>query len=283
MVKWAEMSRADLHVHTTASDGVLTPTQAVEEAARAGLIAVALADHDTVDGVPEAVAAGKVGGVEVVPALELSSDIGPVEVHILGYFVDWRSDKLRDHLKRLRKGRLERAKKIVEKLRALGVEVTLERVLEIAGSGSVGRPHIAQALCESGTVDSINSAFGRYLIKGAPAFVERPRLTPYDSIAMVIDAGGVPGLAHPNKMGRDNMILGLVKIGLQAIEVYHTDQAPDVARHYQALARKFGLIATGGSDAHGLSPEGKSQIGTVTVDIGVVEELRRAAPAASRL
>lgn len=271
------MSRADLHIHSTASDGTLTPTQVVEEAARVRLAAVALADHDTVAGIEEATAAGEKLGVQVVPAVELTSDLGPMEVHILGYFIDWRSEKFNSELARLRNGRLNRARKMVDKLRALGVPVTLDRVLEIAGSGSVGRPHVAQALVEAGVVESINSAFGRYLVRGAPAYVERLKLTPYDAISIVTDAGGVAGLAHPSKMGRDQMIMDLVKVGLRAIEVYHSDQSPDVVRHYQSIARRFGLIATGGSDAHGFNPDGAGIIGGVTVDMNVVDKLRAAA------
>ena len=273
MLPSIHMSRADLHIHTTASDGVWTPTQVVEEAARIGLSAVAMADHDTVGGVEEAVAAGERYGVKVVPAVELNTDVGPVEVHILGYFIDWRSDKLREQLAELRKARLERGRRMVEKLRSLGVPVTLERVLEIAGSGSVGRPHVAQAICETGAVGSINAAFGRYLVRGAPAFVERTKMTPHDAVSIIVDSGGVACFAHPGKTNRDEMIPGLIKSGLRAIEVYYADQSPDITRHYESLARRFGLIATGGSDAHGFDPESGSSIGAVTVDESVVEEL----------
>lgn len=271
-----DRARADLHVHTTASDGAFTPTQVVELAAQAGLAAVGITDHDAIGGVEEAVAAGERFGVQVVPGVEINTEMGPIEVHILGYFIDWQSEKLRRKLEGLRAARIERGRKIVEKLRALGVPVTLERVLEIARDGSVGRPHVAQAVVETGVVSSVNAAFGTYLVRGAPAYVERTRLTPYDAVGLVVSAGGVACFAHPSKTNRDDMIPGLIKCGLQAIEVYHADHSPDVERHYQAIARRYGLIPTGGSDAHGFDPEGGSSIGDVTVDLKIVDQLRAA-------
>ncbi|MBI2844351.1 MAG: PHP domain-containing protein [Armatimonadetes bacterium] len=272
-----ERSRADLHIHTTASDGALSPTQVVEEAANIGLAAIAISDHDTVDGIDEAMAAAGVGNVEVIPAVEINTDLGPSEVHILGYFVDWRSERLRGHLLELRRARLERGKKMVGKLQTLGVPVTFERVLEIAGRGSVGRPHVAQAIVEVSSVQSIGEAFARFLVRGAPAYVERTKLTPFEAVAIVVASGGVACLAHPGKSGRDHIIPMLVKSGLRAIEVYHSDQYPESSQRYHAVARKLGLIETGGSDAHGFDPDYGTSIGSTTVDMRVVEDLRRAA------
>lgn len=273
------MSQADLHVHSTASDGLLTPTQVVEAAAHAGLAAVGLADHDTVEGLDEAIAAGERLGVEVVPAVEINTDFGLVEVHILGYFFDRRYPKFLSQLEHLRQARVERGRKMVEKLRALGVPITIDRVLEISGSGSVGRPHVAQALVENGSVATTNDAFQQYLVRGAPAYVARTKLTPIDAVNIIMEAGGVAGIAHPAKSNRDRLIGDLVKYGLGALEVFHTDHVPDTAQHYLALARRHGLIPTGGSDAHGYNAEGVSTIGTVRVDISIVERLKEAAPA----
>ena len=270
------MARADLHIHSTASDGILTPTEIVERAASIGLAAVALADHDTVNGVAEALAAGEKYGVEVVPALEINTDYNRDEIHILGYFIDWQCERLQKRLAALREGRLERARKIVKKLRTLGVPVTIERVMEIAGSGAVGRPHVARAIIETGIVRSMNSAFGRYLIRGGPAYVERVKMAPNDAVSVIVDSGGTACLAHPSKSKQDEIIPSLIKNGMQAIEVYHTDHSPNFVRRYEAVARKFGLIATGGSDSHG-GDIGGSEIGSVTVDAGVVEQLRAAA------
>lgn len=274
------MARADLHIHTTASDGVLTPAQVVEEAARVLLSACAISDHDTVAGIPEAIEAGTRLGVQVVPAVELSTDLGPFEIHILGYFIDWNSVKLTKLLEKLRTARMERSRRIVEKLRLQGVPVTFDRVIEIAGSGSVGRPHIAQAIIETGVVDNAAAAFNRYLVRGTPTYVERMKLSPYDAVSMIVDVGGVAGLAHPGQIGRDDIIPALIKVGLGAIEAHFMGQAPDGARHYEELARRFGLIPTGGSDAHGFGEGGGATIGCVTVDARVVERLRDAASSA---
>ncbi len=275
------MAKADLHVHSTASDGLLSPTKVVEAAARAGLGAVALADHDTVGGLDEAMEAGRRLGVEVVPAVELNTDFGLVEIHILGYFFDWKSPKLLEKLAKLRHARVERGRKMVEKLRELGVPLTMERVLEHSGGGSVGRPHVAHALVEMGAVPNTNEAFNQFLVRGAPAYVARTKMTPVDAVNVIMEAGGVAGIAHPAKAGRDRLISDLVKYGLGAIEAFHIDHGPDYARHYQALARRFGLIPTGGSDAHGFDSNGVSTIGNTTVDMEIVELLREAAPAAN--
>jgi predicted metal-dependent phosphoesterase TrpH len=269
--------RADLHIHTTASDGVLTPTQVVEDASKAGLAAIAISDHDTVAGIEEAIIAGERLGIQIVPAIEINTDVGPLEVHILGYFFDWRSERLAKKLDQLRNARFDRVKKIVQKLQELGIPITIENVMEFAGSGSVGRPHVAQVLVKMGVVESTNAAFTRFLVRGAPAFVERAKTSPYEAIGIILDAGGVPGLAHPGQLKRDDFIPGMVKQGLRALEVYYPGQLPEVMQHYQALARKFGLIATGGSDTHGPNFESGSTIGCVTVDAGVVELLKEAA------
>jgi 3',5'-nucleoside bisphosphate phosphatase len=270
------MPKADLHIHTTASDGVLSPTRTVEEAKRVGLAALAITDHDTIEGLEEGITAGKANGIEVVPAIELSTSMGPIEIHILGYFLDWHCVKLRQTLTGLQEARLERGKKMVEKLQALGVPVTLDRVLEIAGSGSIGRPHIAVAICETGMAMTIHAAFGRYLVRGAPAFVERYKISPFEAVSLIADAGGVACLAHPNKSKRDDLIPDLVKSGLRALEVYHSDHTAEVSRRYQALARRYGLIVTGGSDAHGFDPKCNKTIGSVRVPMDAVIALREA-------
>jgi 3',5'-nucleoside bisphosphate phosphatase len=275
------MTKADLHIHSTASDGALSPTQVVERAAKAGLSAIALTDHDSVSGIEEATDAGERLGVRVVPGIEINTDFGPADVHILGYFVDRKSEKLLKLLGSLREARVERGRRMVEKLQALGVNVTFDRVMEIAGTGSVGRVHVALAVVECGVVASVNSAFGRFLVKSAPAYVERTKMTPHDAIAAIADTGGVACLAHPGKVKWDDLIPGMIKVGLGALEVWHPDHSAQESRRYQALARKYKLIATGGSDAHCHDRDSGSDIGTVTVDTGVVEELRAAAPAGS--
>ncbi len=264
--------KADLHLHTTASDGVMTPTEVVEAAADAGLAAIAISDHDTVAGIEEATVAGRSLGVEVVPAIEINTEIGPLDVHILGYFVDCSSAKFLKELDTLASARVKRAEKIVQKLNMVGVAVKLDRVMELAQSGTVGRPHVAHAIVEQGYADSVAKAFSSFLVRGAPAYVERSKLTPYDAVRIVLEAGGVAGLAHPLQVGRDDIIPLLYKHGLGALEVYYSGQ--DTGK-YQAFARKYNLIATGGSDAHGF--DGTEPIGSVTVDASIVDQLRNAA------
>ena len=199
---------ADLHTHSNASDGALSPTEVVQMAADAGLAAVAITDHDTMEGVEEGLAAGQGLGIEVLPGIEIST-IGPagVEVHMLGYYLDHLYPPLRDLLAVLRGSRLGRGTKMVEALNAIGVNVSLDRVLEIAQGGAVGRPHVARAIVEIGAASSIDSAFGKYLVEGAPAFVARHKVEPADAVHMIREAGGIAVCAHVAKLNRDDLLL----------------------------------------------------------------------------
>ncbi|MDH7600869.1 MAG: PHP domain-containing protein [Armatimonadota bacterium] len=267
-------SRADLHVHTTASDGALTPTEVVREAKRVGLAAVGIADHDTADGIEEALAAAETFGVEVVPGIEISTTQNSTEVHILGYFIDHRNRELLDEMARLKQARFERARLIVEKLRAAGIPIRFDRVLEIARGGAVGRPHIARAIWEAGAASSVDAAFGKFLQPGGPGYVPRPKLLPEHAIELIRTAGGVPCCAHAAKLRRDELILELIHKGLMGIEVYHPDHTAAASRFYKRFAEKHSLVAVGGSDAHCIPGTTNGGIGSVTVEYGVVEQLR---------
>lgn len=266
--------QADLHVHTTASDGTLTPEQVVEEAARIGLAAVGIADHDTVAGVGPALKAGHEFGVIVVPAVEINTDHGKHEIHILGYYIDFEAALLNTHLNRLRVERAERARRMVERLSELGVKISLERVREIASEGAVGRPHVARAIKEAGYVSSMNAAFSKYLIRGAPAYIPRHKLTPPQAIDIILEAGGAPVLAHPGIHSHDDLIPELVEAGIKGLEVFHTEHSPVQAEHYLRIAERYHLIPTGGSDSHGPNNLKTVEIGSVTVDIAVIHRLR---------
>jgi 3',5'-nucleoside bisphosphate phosphatase len=268
---------ADLHVHTTASDGTLSPEQVVHEAVQAGLAAIGIADHDAVEGISPALAAGRAAGLVVVPAIEVNTDYGEDELHILGYYIDHQSDMLATHLERLRSERRERVKRMVERLNEVGAKLDLERVYEIAGSGSVGRPHVARALVEAGHVSSMNSAFGKYLVRGAPGYVPRYKLTPSEAIQIIRQAGGVAVLAHPGNSRHDEVIPQLIDAGLEGIEVYHSDHSALQRRHYARIAKNRGLVATGGSDFHGPNMMKMVPIGHVTVDIEIVHKLKELA------
>jgi len=268
---------ADLHIHSTASDGSLRPAQVVERAYVAGLAVIGIADHDTVDGIAEAISVGERLGIEVVPAVEINTDVPGKEAHILGYFIDIECGGLHKELAKLREARLRRGEEMVANLREAGVPVTMERVLEIADGAPIARPHVARAIIETGAVRSLASAFGRFLIPGTPGYVARYKFSPAEAIQVVHAAGGVACLAHPGKDSLESLLPELVESGLKAIEVYHIDHTPAMSRRYSALARRYGLIATGGSDSHGPDAVKRVEIGQVTVGWEVVEELRKAA------
>ncbi|HUV04230.1 MAG TPA: PHP domain-containing protein [Armatimonadota bacterium] len=271
------LQEADLHVHTTASDGTLTPREVVREAVRAGLAAVGIADHDTVDGVAPGLEAGRSAGLIVVPAVEINTDFGKGEIHILGYYIDHESAALKNRLESLRAGRLERAERIVGCLNDLGLKVSMDRVKEIADNAPIGRPHIARAITEAGYAPTISAAFGKYLVRGAPAYIPRYKLTPFEAMEIIHDAGGVAVLAHPGLNSHDELIPKLVDAGLQGIEVYHCDHSPAQAAHYMEIARRYDLIPTGGSDSHGPNNIKTVAIGSVRVDIAIAHRLRAAA------
>ncbi len=272
-----DRQRADLHVHTTASDGTLTPEETVYEAARRGLYAVGIADHDTIDGIEPALAVAEDAGVEVVPGIEINTDVGADELHILGYYFDYRSEVFREHIRILRSGRYERGKRMVEQLNAVGVGITFERVKEIADDASIGRPHVARAIVEAGYAGNINGAFGKFLVRGMPGYVERYKLSPVEAVEIVLQAGGVPVLAHPGHgKAAEPMLPDLIKAGLRGIEAYHTDHTSAKARWFVRVAEKHGLIVTGGSDSHGPGMVKEVPIGGVTVGASAVDRLRAA-------
>lgn len=273
-----ERRLVDLHTHTTASDGTLSPEALVHEAADAGLAGIGITDHDTINGVAAGLAAGEREGIIVVPGVEINTDFRSTEVHVLGYYIDIESPRLSEELQRLRDERFNRGKRIVERLNQLGMNISMERVQEISGGGAIGRPHVARAMVEAGYVSSVNSAFGKWLIRGTPAYVERYKLTPVQAIEIITEAGGVPILAHPGDAKCDDIIPDLVKAGLKGFEAAHTDHSSHQRKHYIKLARKYHVLATGGSDYHGPNEMKQFPVGHVTVDLDVVNALRELAP-----
>ncbi|MGQ9525759.1 MAG: PHP domain-containing protein [Armatimonadota bacterium] len=274
------MAEADLHVHSTASDGRLRPAELVRMAAEKGLAAIALCDHDSTDGLDEALEEGPAAGVEVVPGVEINTDCGPTELHVLGYFVDHHNDALQSALCRLRGAREERGKRMVERLREIGVRVDFDQVLRAAKGGAVGRPHVAMALVEAGYAADVNAAFGKYLVRGAPGYVERVKFKPAEAVQLVLDAGGVPGIAHPAKIGNENLWIDLIPRGLRCVEVYHPDHSAADVRRYRRMARRRGLLVTGGSDYHGpgvgrFCVLGQSRVPYECVELLRAEALRR--------
>ena len=247
--------KIDLHVHTNASDGRLAPAELVALAASRGVELLAIADHDTVAGInPALEAAGKYPGLRLIPAIELSSHAPGNEVHILGYFIRHDSPELAVELKVLQSSRGERAKAMVAKLQGLGFDISLSRVQEIAGTGSMGRPHIAQALLEKGYVSDFREVFDKYLGQGGPAYVERHKLTPAQAVGLVLRCGGIPVLAHPTTLDLAELLPDLLSAGLMGLEVYYKDFSSETRQNLANLARSHRLIATGGTDYHGIEP-----------------------------
>jgi len=256
------MGYVDLHLHTTASDGVKTPAEIVRYAKAKGLQAIAITDHDTIEGLEEGLSEGKKIDFEVIPGIEISAEHSPGSMHLLGFFIDIHHPLLNDRLGYLQKARAERNPKIVEKLNQLGIDVSYEEVLKASGGGQVGRPHVAQVLFEKGYVRSFQEAFERFLKKGAPAYVEKLRFTAKESIHFINEAKGVAVLAHPNTLSMngyselENLIIQLVKEGLKGIEVYYPEHSALEVAQYRILAERYGLLMTGGTDYHGMEKNG---------------------------
>lgn len=252
----------DLHTHSTASDGTLRPAELVREAARAGLTHLALTDHDGIGGLAEARAETARSTVAFLGGVEISAEYQPGTMHILGYGFREEDPTLAGKLEDLRKAREERNPKIARKLRERGMDVTVEDAASVAGGKVVGRPHFAKVLLEKGYVQSTQEAFDRYLAKGGPAYEDKVRLSPAESIRSIRDAGGVAVLAHPNqlKVRDDAELEALVKefatLGLQGIECFYRDHGEADESKLLALAEKYGLVPTGGSDFHGANRPG---------------------------
>ncbi len=269
------MARVDLHIHSTASDGRFTPAEIVRKSVESGLTIIALADHDTVNGIAPAQAAAEAfPWLRVIPCVEVSTDVPEGEVHILGYFIDYTAPELTATLERMRSSRRERARGMITKLGGLGIHIEWQRVQEIAGSGSIGRPHIAQAMLEKGYIASVKEAFTKYISRGGPAYVERRKTTPQEVVELILRANGLPVLAHPLFINDpEAMVVELKAAGLVGIEAYYDSYTADEINGLVSLAKKYSLIATGGSDYHGLDTNTETMIGGVDVPMEAVEQL----------
>ena len=268
----------ELHAHTLYSDGVLSPAELVALAVERGLFALAVTDHDSVEGIAEAQAAAA-DRLELVPGIEVSSSLGGQDVHVLGYFVDPEHAPLRQRLQRFREERRERALAILDRLAALGLAVPAEEVFAAAGPGVVGRPHIAHALLRAGHVPSLDVAFQRLLGSRGSAFVPRPAFASAAAVHMIRDAGGVAVLAHPGLLAR-RLVEQLVEAGLGGIEVWHPQHGVSAQRNWYELTRELDLVASGGSDFHG--PNRGAGLGEMPVPEAVLASLRARAASAAR-
>jgi predicted metal-dependent phosphoesterase TrpH len=277
---------ADLHTHTTASDGMQSPAENVRLAKKAGLAAIAITDHDTVAGVAEAMLEGERLGITVVPGVEVSTVASGTDIHILGYYTNNDDEKWLTRLASLRGLRDQRNEMILNKLSELGIAVTMDEVIAAAHGNSslealkaaefsIGRPHIAAVLVSKGVVSNMKEAFDRYLKTGAAAYVNPPRLNPFEAVDWIRETGGTSVIAHPGLYGNDSLVEEIIRYGVQGIEVFHSDHEPEDESRYAQLAAKYQLIATGGSDFHG-SRQGvifHGEVGNRTVEAKVLEQL----------
>ena len=269
--------RADLHLHTNASDGQYSPAELVALARDFDVIAIT--DHDTTKGIAEAQQAAKQQGAPIViPGIELSAEDDDGDVHILGYYVNVEDTAFQETLTRLRASRYYRGQQILDRLAAMNMPLDWERVVAIAEGGAIGRPHIARALVAAGYVESVKEAFTLYIGNGGPAYVARARLSPEQSVELIHEAGGAAVLAHPGLLfDRRAMIMRLLAVGLDGVEVAHPSNSQDVRLDLRGIAIANRLVMTGGSDFHGPQVKPNTQMGMVTPPEGAVDALRRAA------
>jgi predicted metal-dependent phosphoesterase TrpH len=265
-------ARADLHTHSTASDGTLTPADLVHQAHGGGLSIIGLTDHDTTAGLAEATTAGQALGVRIIPGIELSTDVGAGEVHMLGYGIDPANTTLQTALVSYRQSRRERAERIIDRLRELGVDLPQGSVKATEGDASIGRPHIARAMIGAGYVESVSEAFDRYLGDGKPAYIASERKpTPAEAIQLIRAAGGLPIHAHPFSSDAFPATLpDLIAAGLAGIEVYYAEYTPEQRQELARIAAKYELLATGGSDYHGERFKERRDLGSVTLPADVL-------------
>jgi predicted metal-dependent phosphoesterase TrpH len=268
-------SRADLHNHTTASDGLLTPTQLIEYAVIKGLAAVAITDHDTIDGIDEALTAGHIRKIEVIPGIEFNTQLDSKEIHILGYYIDWKSSKLLKILAEMKNSRENRARKMVQKLAELyNFDINYGEILRQTKDGVIGRLHIARVLVSKGMAKDINDAFLKYLDVGCPAYVNRYHLTPEEGIHLIKSIGGVAVLAHPGLLPDSYLLNDILMTGIDGIEVFHSKHTQEQTHYFANIAELNNLLITGGSDCHGDLIDGIPIIGDVSVSMEEVEHLK---------
>ncbi|HEU4371402.1 MAG TPA: PHP domain-containing protein [Methylomirabilota bacterium] len=285
------MGAIDLHSHTTASDGLLAPRELVRLAARHGVRVLAVTDHDSTEGLSEAMDEAARHGIEIVPGLEINCDVPGSEIHVLGYFVavrgeavptaepsrqsgSWGAEWFQTFLREQRAARAARVHRIVARLTELGLPLEAEEVFAICKEGSPGRPHVAQAMVNRGYVSSIGQAFDEYLGRDGSANVSRRRLTPVEAVAIIRRAGGVPVFAHPGLADRDGMVPDLVAAGLLGLETYYPEHSPSQTAAYLALCRAHDLVPTGGSDYHGPRGGRANPPGSPRVPPAALEALR---------
>lgn len=266
--------KADLHMHTTYSDGTLSTAELLKRALEVGLTTVSITDHDNVGAISEALVIGKDLGLEVISGVELSASVDERDIHILGYFLNHTNQNLLEYLSFFRVERLRRAERIVGRLNDLKIPLTIESVLEQAGMGSVGRPHIANALLEEGLTGTYHEAFSRYIGYGKPAYEKKYQVSPQAAIELISSAGGVSFIAHPGNNIDDTVMVELINAGVDGIEVIHPSHSPERVAHYSGIVSEYFLLASGGSDFHGGKKNDHDALGKYYISEGQVDMMR---------
>jgi len=244
--------KADLHLHTFYSDGKLSPEELIQRAKLSGLDALSITDHDSVEGVEEAMHYGRINDIEIIPGVELSSEYKGQEVHVLGYFMDYKEPRFLHYLASFREKRLKRAEKMVERLNSMNIKITIDDVLSKArGNAAIGRPHIAFALMAANVVSNYNEAFFKYLGDNKTAYVKKPNISTAEAVKLISDTGGLSFVAHPGKTIRDNLIIELIEQGVDGIEIIHPSHTRDDIAYFLDITGQYFLLESGGSDFHG--------------------------------
>ncbi|MDB6041100.1 MAG: hypothetical protein JWM99_4941 [Verrucomicrobiales bacterium] len=269
----------DLHLHTFFSDGTYSPEELASEAARFNLSAIALTDHDTVDGCERLAAACAQRGIEFIPGTELTAEIRGSELHMIGYFIDVKQPELLIKMSHFQKVRQDRIREMVERLNKMNIPLNVEAVFAIANCNSPGRPHIGRALVQAGVCKTLDEAFERFLKKNRPAWVPKFKMSAQEAIQLIHNSGGLAVFAHPGLNRSDDLLSELVEAGLDGLECYHTKHSTAVSEHYVALADRYKLAITGGSDCHGTN-KGQPLIGSIKLPYDYVRKLKARLPVA---
>lgn len=266
--------KADLHMHSSYSDGTYSPYELIKRAKSAGIEVLSITDHDSVSGIDEAIAVGKEFDVKIVPGIELSASVGEKEIHILGYFVNYQHPDLLESLAEFRTHRHTRAERIVSKLNKMNIPLKLESVIEEAGDAAIGRVHIANAMVRSGHANSYQQVFNKYIGDGCPAFERKPNTSPEETIQLIAAAGGISFLAHAGRSMDESQVLDLIKAGLDGIEVVHPSHTPDLIKYYRKIVHEYFLLESGGSDFHGGFKGDDNLLGAMTIPVETVDAMR---------
>jgi predicted metal-dependent phosphoesterase TrpH len=266
--------KVDLHIHTSNSDGFYSPKEIIEKAKNAQLDIISITDHDNLSGIQEAASLGADAGVEVIPGLEISSDIRDKEVHILGYFIDLDSEELERYLSFFREERIKRAVRIVQKLNSLGLPLSFEEVLIHAKHSAIGRPHIAHKMLEKGLVSNYYEAFNKYIGNGCPAYEKKVHISPQSAFKIISDAGGLSFIAHPGNMPED-ILKELIDSGVDGIEVVHPSHSTQQEKFYRGIVNEYFLLESGGSDFHGGKRDDEKNFGKYTIQSSSVDAMRK--------